>query len=139
MSAKILLADDHALFRGGVRSLLEEEADLKVVGEAEDGDTVIVKPGEYASLAPSTLAEQPYNFTWKLPGVKGGRPFPGRLPAACRLVPGARLGPPSRASGLPRRPAGLLPTGVRRGLRGWPGSPGAGRDPLGAAPQLGAG
>jgi len=37
MSIKILLADDHAIVRQGLRSLLEKEPDMEVVGEAEDG------------------------------------------------------------------------------------------------------
>jgi len=38
---KILLADDHALFREGLRSLLADQADIEIVGEAEDGLEVI--------------------------------------------------------------------------------------------------
>ncbi len=34
---KILIADDHAIFRDGLRRLLAEEEDLVVVGEAADG------------------------------------------------------------------------------------------------------
>jgi NarL family two-component system response regulator LiaR len=34
---RVLLVDDHALFREGLRSLLEEQADIEVVGEANDG------------------------------------------------------------------------------------------------------
>ena len=34
---KILIADDHAIFRDGLRRLLGEEKDLAVVGEASDG------------------------------------------------------------------------------------------------------
>lgn len=34
---RILLADDHALFRQGLKSLLEAEPDFKVMGEAKDG------------------------------------------------------------------------------------------------------
>ena len=34
---RILLADDHALFREGLRSLLEDQDDIEIVGEAEDG------------------------------------------------------------------------------------------------------
>ncbi|MCK6624348.1 MAG: response regulator transcription factor [Anaerolineae bacterium] len=34
---RILLADDHAMFRAGVRVLLEKRADLQVVAEASDG------------------------------------------------------------------------------------------------------
>ena len=37
MSIKILIADDQRLFRQGLRSLLEQEEDLVVVGEAADG------------------------------------------------------------------------------------------------------
>jgi DNA-binding NarL/FixJ family response regulator len=31
------LADDHSLFREGLRSLLEEQNDIRIIGEAEDG------------------------------------------------------------------------------------------------------
>ena len=37
MSIKILIADDHQLTREGMRSLLEREPDIEVLGEAEDG------------------------------------------------------------------------------------------------------
>lgn len=46
MSAKILLADDHALLRGGVRLLLEEEDDLEIVGEASNGAEAMAKVRE---------------------------------------------------------------------------------------------
>jgi DNA-binding NarL/FixJ family response regulator len=35
--AHVLIADDHAVVRTGLRALLEREADLKVVAEADDG------------------------------------------------------------------------------------------------------
>jgi DNA-binding NarL/FixJ family response regulator len=38
---RILLADDQALVRGGLRMILEAEPDLEVVGEAEDGSEVV--------------------------------------------------------------------------------------------------
>ena len=34
---RIILADDHSLFRQGIRNILEKSDDLKVVGEAGDG------------------------------------------------------------------------------------------------------
>lgn len=34
---KIIIADDHPIFRRGLRQVIEEESDLKVVGEAENG------------------------------------------------------------------------------------------------------
>jgi len=37
MSTRILLADDHTLLRGLLRSELESQSDVEVVGEAEDG------------------------------------------------------------------------------------------------------
>ncbi len=37
----VLLADDHTLVRRGFRRLLEDDADIKVVGEAGDGDEAI--------------------------------------------------------------------------------------------------
>ncbi len=35
---RVILVDDHALFRGGLRGLLERFANVEVVGEASDGD-----------------------------------------------------------------------------------------------------
>ena len=37
---RILLADDHTIFRAGVRMLLDLEQDIEVVGEAVDGSQV---------------------------------------------------------------------------------------------------
>ena len=34
---RVLIADDHAMFRAGLRKLLEAEAGFEVVGEAENG------------------------------------------------------------------------------------------------------
>jgi len=38
---RVLLVDDHAVLRKGMRALLEREPGLEVVGEAEDGDQAI--------------------------------------------------------------------------------------------------
>lgn len=38
---RILLVDDHTIFRAGVRVLLEMQPDFNVVGEAEDGERAI--------------------------------------------------------------------------------------------------
>ncbi|WP_405411781.1 response regulator [Maribacter sp. Asnod1-A12] len=38
---RIVLADDHALVRDGIRSLLESETDLQVIGEASNGKEAI--------------------------------------------------------------------------------------------------
>jgi two-component system response regulator NreC len=38
---KILLVDDHAMFRAGIRALIEAEGRMKVVGEASSGDEAV--------------------------------------------------------------------------------------------------
>lgn len=38
---RVLIADDHPLFRGGLRSLLESVADMEVVGEATAGEEAV--------------------------------------------------------------------------------------------------
>ncbi len=48
----VLLADDHALFREGLRSLLAEQPDIEIVGEAEDGLEAIKLT---ASLKPAVV------------------------------------------------------------------------------------
>jgi two-component system, NarL family, nitrate/nitrite response regulator NarL len=40
-SIKVLIADDHAFFRDGLRKLLEDADDISVVGEASNGDQCI--------------------------------------------------------------------------------------------------
>ena len=41
MKVKILIADDHAVLREGMRNLLEEEDDFEIVGEASDGEEAV--------------------------------------------------------------------------------------------------
>ena len=43
---RVLLTDDHTLFRQGVRRLLESEADFEIVGEAADGGEAVEKARE---------------------------------------------------------------------------------------------
>lgn len=41
MSVTVLLADDHRILREGLRSLLEQQPDIRVVGEAGDGRAAV--------------------------------------------------------------------------------------------------
>ena len=43
---RIMLVDDHVLFRKGIASLLEDRQDIEVVGEAEDGLEAVSKAQE---------------------------------------------------------------------------------------------
>lgn len=43
---KVLIVDDHALFRRGLQMVLEQEADIEVIGEAADGAEAVAKAQE---------------------------------------------------------------------------------------------
>ncbi|CCF85923.1 response regulator [Nitrolancea hollandica] len=60
---RILIADDHPIFRDGMRGLLDSVADTEVVGEAESGDEVI-------ALA-ETLQPDVILMDLKMPGCNG--------------------------------------------------------------------
>jgi DNA-binding NarL/FixJ family response regulator len=46
MKTRIVVADDHTLFRQGIRTLIASEADMEVVAEASNGGDAIEKCGE---------------------------------------------------------------------------------------------
>ncbi|TWH45258.1 response regulator transcription factor [Sporomusa sp. KB1] len=52
MPIKIVIADDHALLRQGIKNVLSLEPDLEVIGEAADGEEAISK---IESLKPDIL------------------------------------------------------------------------------------
>ena len=52
---KVLIADDHAMVRMGLASLLETEPDIEVIGEAENGETAVSKA---LSLKPDVIVTE---------------------------------------------------------------------------------
>jgi len=60
---RVLLADDHAFYREGVRTMLSTMAEIDVVGEADTGDAAI---GKAAALQPDVVL-----MDIKMPGVNG--------------------------------------------------------------------
>lgn len=60
---RIVLADDHAIFRSGLKALLATEPDMEVVGEAGDGRQAVE---QCAKLEPDVLV-----LDIKMPGVSG--------------------------------------------------------------------
>lgn len=60
---KIVIAEDHPMFRGGVRSLLATTDDLEVVGEASDGEEAVKLAGE---LQPDLML-----MDIRMPGMNG--------------------------------------------------------------------
>ena len=43
---KVLIADDHKIFRDGIKSILEKEKDIEVVEEAANGNEVLARLGK---------------------------------------------------------------------------------------------
>lgn len=76
---RIVLADDHTIFRSGLKALLATEAGLEVVGEAGDGRQAVERCRE---LAPDVLV-----LDLKMPGVSGLEVLP-ELRLRC---PGTRV------------------------------------------------
>ena len=60
---RILLADDHAVLRAGLRALLNSEADLNVVGEAGDGQETL---NQVEALRPDVVV-----LDLTMPGLSG--------------------------------------------------------------------
>lgn len=60
---RLLLADDHAVVRSGLRLLLEAQPDLKIVGEVENGDDAIRRTAE---LSPDVVL-----MDIEMPGMNG--------------------------------------------------------------------
>ena len=52
MNVRILLVDDHDIVRAGLRSILQKETNIEIVGEAPDGRTALRLVGE---LSPSIV------------------------------------------------------------------------------------
>ncbi len=52
MLIRVFLADDHRIFRQGLRGLIAEESDMTIVGEAEDGRDAIA---QIAKLRPEVV------------------------------------------------------------------------------------
>ncbi|MBI2975590.1 MAG: response regulator transcription factor [Chloroflexi bacterium] len=75
----ILLADDHAVLRSGLRLLLDAQADLKVIGEANSGSEALALA---ARLQPDLIL-----LDLTMPGLSGME----ALPALRKAAPSARV------------------------------------------------
>ena len=56
---KVLLVDDHSLVRRGFRRMLEDEADIVVIGEASNGDEAVRLARELVGTLIADLNEAP--------------------------------------------------------------------------------
>jgi hypothetical protein len=99
---RVLIADDHPLFRDGMHGLLDSEADTEVVGEAKTGEEAV----ELAeALRPDVIL-----MDLKMPGING-------IQATREILTGARRGRPRRHDVRGRR------LGLRRDARRREGIP----------------
>jgi DNA-binding NarL/FixJ family response regulator len=62
---RVLLADDHAIVREGLKSLVNSQPGMEVVGEAADGTTAVAKTAE---LDPDVVV-----VDVSMPGLNGGQ------------------------------------------------------------------
>ncbi|WP_063021041.1 response regulator [Nocardia niwae] len=63
MTIRVVIADDHAAIRAGLRMILDAEEDLEVVGEAADGDVAVAQA--------KALRPQVVLMDVRMPGVDG--------------------------------------------------------------------
>ncbi|HTL58370.1 MAG TPA: response regulator transcription factor [Candidatus Limnocylindrales bacterium] len=77
----VLLSDDHAVFREGLRSLLQATDDIDVIGEAEDGHSAVA---EAIRLQPDVVLMD--IAMPRLNGVEAARRIARQVPAAKVLI-----------------------------------------------------
>ena len=80
IQTRILLADDHALVRRGLRLILDAEPDLRVVAEAADGVEAIELAGEGVDLAILDIAMP------QLTGLQAAREISRQHPSVRILI-----------------------------------------------------
>ena len=78
---RVLLVDDHAVVRKGIRAVLSTEADIEVVGEAGDGEEALVQA---AALQPNVILMD--LVMPKMDGIEATRQVTTRQPGVRVLV-----------------------------------------------------
>jgi two-component system response regulator NreC len=81
MTIRVLIADDHTLFRAGLKALFASEEDIEVVGEAADGEEAVRKAIE---LRPEVVVMD--LMMPKMNGIEATRRLRAELPEAKILV-----------------------------------------------------
>jgi two-component system NarL family response regulator len=75
----VLIADDHPIFRTGLRTLIDEQADMMVVGEAANGREAVAL---FARYRPDVAV-----MDLRMPDLDG----PAAIKAVLQVHPGARI------------------------------------------------
>jgi two-component system NarL family response regulator len=75
-AVRVLIADDHALFRRAIRAVLDDEQDIEVVAEAGDGDEAVLLAAEHAPDVVLLDVNMP-----KRSGIDAAREIKAQLPS----------------------------------------------------------
>ncbi len=78
---RTLIADDHELFRRGLRMVLDDEADIDVIGEAGDGEAAVTMAREHAPDVVVMDVRMPVKS-----GIEAARAIKEELPGTKILV-----------------------------------------------------
>ena len=52
MKTRVLIVDDHQVFRDGLKAVINHQSDMEVVGEAEDGEKAVALTREWPGRHP---------------------------------------------------------------------------------------
>ena len=107
---RVLIADDHPLFRDGMRGLLSTQPDIEVAGEATTGEEAVKLSGE---LEPDVVL-----MDVKMPGAGRHRGHPARARGKPAYPRPRRHHVRGRCNGLQRHARGgerIRPKGRRKG------------------------
>jgi len=78
---RVLLAEDHAIMREGVREFIQREADMEVVGEAGDGEEAVKLTNHYKPDVVVMDIRMP-----KLNGIEATKQIKAQLPSTAILI-----------------------------------------------------
>ena len=104
MGIRVLLVDDHALLRAGIREILTADGDFLIVGEAADGRTAAALAGE---VAPDVIV-----IDHRLPDMSGSEALSHirrHAPAARAVITSAYADEHTASSALAAGAAAFVP------------------------------
>ncbi len=78
---RVLIVDDHGIVRAGIRTLLESDASIEVVGEAQNGGEAVIKVRELKPELVLMDLSMP-----KMNGIEATKRIKDEFPSTCILI-----------------------------------------------------